>query len=373
MTLRNLALTTTLLLACSTETKISPGGGGGGGGNDSGGTTGTGGKNSGGNAGGSGSGGQAGFFNVPDAGPVTDGGGAGSSDANCGLTTVKLESKPPEIMMVFDRSSSMNMIVPGTMNSRFTEASAAIADVLTKTNATVQWGLKLFPTGAMMCNINPGVEVAVAAMTGPSVSNAIAGAVPGMPTGTPTPMAVMMGTEHLKMRTTSNPKYILLVTDGEPNCANGNGGGGGNSAMASVMAIQAAATAGFHTFVVGIATAGTDADTTLNNMAMAGGEARMGATKYYPATLRDELVTVLTQITGQVTNCIFPLGKQPPSPNDVAVRVGNMRIERNMMNGWEYGMGMQSVVLYGAACELAKSGAAGNVQIIFGCPNVPIP
>jgi hypothetical protein len=33
----------------------------------------------------------------------------------------------------------------------------------------------------------------------------------------------------------------------------------------------------------------------------------------------------------------------------------------------------QSVVLYGAACELAKSGKAGDVQIIFGCPNVPIP
>jgi hypothetical protein len=263
----------------------------------------------------------------------------------------------------------MNMIVPGTMNTRFTEASAAITDVLAKTNATVLWGLKLYPTGAMMCNINPGVEVAVGAMTGPAVTTAITGAVPGMPTGTPTHTAVMMGTDHLKMRTTTNPKYILLVTDGEPNCA----GGGGSGAMASVMAIQAAAAAGFHTFVVGIATAGTDADTTLNNMAMAGGEARMGATKYYPATLRDELVAVLTQITGQVTNCIFPLSQQPPSPNDVAVRVGGMRIERNMMNGWEYGMGMQSVVLYGAACELAKSGKAGDVQIIFGCPNVPIP
>jgi von Willebrand factor type A domain-containing protein len=304
---------------------------------------------------------------VPDAGPTSD--AASATDGNCGLTTVKLEARPPEIMMVFDRSSSMNMIVRGTMNSRFTEASAAITDVLAKTNATVLWGLKLYPTGAMMCNINPGVEVPVGAMTGPAVTTAITGAVPGMPTGTPTHVAVMMGADHLKARTTTNPKYILLVTDGEPNCVMGGGGG----TNASVTAIQAAAAAGFHTFVVGIATAGTGADTTLNDLAMAGGEARMGATKYYPATLRDELVTVLTQITGQVTNCIFPLGMQPPSPNDVAVRVGNTRIERNMMNGWEYGMGMQSVVLYGAACELAKSGKAGDVQIIFGCPNVPIP
>jgi len=368
MTLRTLGLAVALLMACTTETKVSPGpGGSGGGGGNAGGSAGNGGGGNGGGTSGNGGapGGQAGFFNVPDAGPPSDGGGNSATDANCGLTTVKLEAKPPEIMMVFDRSSSMNMIVPGTMNTRFTEASAALTDVLAKTNATVLWGLKLYPTGAMMCNINPGVEVPVGMMTGPMVTMAVTGAVPGMPTGTPTHTAVTMGADHLKTRTTTNPKYILLVTDGEPNCGGGPTG--------SVMAIQAAATAGFHTFVVGIATAGTTADGVLNDMAMAGGEARMGATKYYPATLRDELVTVLTQITGQVTNCIFPLSKQPPSPNDVAVRVGGMRIERNMMNGWEYGMGMQSVVLYGAACELAKSGKGGEVQIIFGCPNVPIP
>jgi hypothetical protein len=367
MTLRTLTLAVALLTACS-ETKISPGTGGNGGG-AGGAAGGNGGGSGGGNGGkgGNGQGGGAGFFNVPDAGPQSgDGGGVNSGDANCGLTTVKLEAKPPEIMMVFDRSSSMNMILPATMTSRFTEASAAITDVLAKTNATVMWGLKLYPTGAMMCNINPGVEVAVGAMTGPAVTAAIAGNVPGSPTGTPTHMAVAIGTEHLKMRTTSNPKYLLLVTDGLPNCS---GGGPGPS----VAAIQAAATAGFHTFVVGIATAGTEADTTLNMMAMAGGEPRMGATKYYPASVRDELTGVLTQITGQVTNCIFPLGTQPPSPNDVAVRVGGTRIDRNMMNGWEYGMGMQSVVLYGTACELAKSGKAGDVQIVFGCPNVPIP
>ena len=211
----------------------------------------------------------------------------------------------------------------------------------------------------------PGVEVPVGMMTGPAVTTAITGMVPGMPTGTPTNGAVDIATAHLKTRTTTNPKYLLLVTDGEPNCDAG--------ATGSVMSIQAAAAAGFHTFVVGIATAGTTADTVLNDFATAGGEPRMGATKYYPATLRDELVTVLTQITGQVTNCVYPLTSQPPSPNDVAVNVGTMRIQRDPMSGWDYGPGMQSVVLHGAACELAKSGMAGSVQIIFGCPNIPIP
>jgi hypothetical protein len=373
MTLRNFTFAIAALLAGCTETKISPGGGGstGSGGTAGGNNGGKGGGNNGGQAG-SGNGGAAGFFMVPDGGgKVGDAvGGGGNSDANCGLTTVKLESKPPEIMMVFDRSSSMNMTVPGTMNTRFTEASAAITQVLSQTNATVLWGLKLYPTGTMMCQIMPGVEVPVGMMTGPAVTTGITGNVPGVPTGTPTAGAVDAATAHLKTRMTPNPKYILLVTDGEPNC----GSGGQMAAVtASVTAIQAASTAGFHTFVVGIATAGTSADMVLNSFAVAGGEPRMDATKYYPATLRDELVKALTTITGQVTNCIYPLGTQPPSPNDVAVNVGTMRIMRDPMNGWDYGPGMQSVVLHGAACELAKSGMAGNVQIIFGCPNVPIP
>ena len=367
MTLRNLSVAlVALLAACGQETKISAGGGSSGNGGAAGGNAGTNGSGGKGGSQGGGAGGGAGFFMVPDAGPATDAtGGGNSGDANCGLTTVKLESKPPEIMMVFDRSSSMNMLVPGTMNSRFTEAKAAITDVLAKTNATVLWGLKLYPTGTMMCQIMPGVEVPVGMMTGPAATTAINGANPGVPTGTPTNGAVDQATAHLKTRTTTNPKYLLLVTDGEPNC------GGGPTA--SVASIQAAAGAGFHTFVVGIATAGTTADTVLNDFATAGGEPRAGATKYYPATLRDELVAALTQITGQVTNCIYPLTSQPPSPNDVAVNVGTMRIQRNAMNGWDYGPGMQSVVLHGAACDLAKSGTAGNVQIIFGCPNVPIP
>jgi hypothetical protein len=366
MTVRTLSfVVATALLACNTESKIDIGTGGTNGGGASGsGAGGAAGSASGGSGGGhAGSGGQAGFFMVSDAG-ITDARPGSGSDANCGLTTVKLESKPPEIMMVFDRSSSMNMTVPGTMNTRFTEAMAAITDVLAKTNATVHWGLKLFPTG-MDCMVTPGVEVPIGTMTGPAVTQGIMGLPPGMPIGTPTHLAVDAATAQLKMLTTPNSKYILLTTDGEPNC--------GGGAQASVASIQAAAAAGFHTFVVGIATAGTNADTTLNQMAMAGGEPRMGATKYYPASVRDELSAALTQITGQVTNCVYALGKQPPSPDDVAVNVGSMRIQRDNMNGWSYGMGMGSVVLNGAACELAKSGTAGDVQIIFGCPNVPIP
>ena len=312
---------------------------------------------------GGGSGGAAGAAGGKGGSANPDSGGQG--DVNCGLVTAKLEGEPPEVVMVFDRSFSMVAPVEGTGHSRFEEATAAIFDVLMKTDATVLWGLKLFPTG-MMCGVTPGVDVPVAAHTAAAVTAGITGLPPGMPQGTPTHLAVAEATAHLKLRTTDNPKFILVVTDGEPNCFAG-------ADALTVTAIETAAMAGFHTFVVGIATTGTDDDNILNAMADAGREPRPGATKYYPATKRDELTTALGHITGAIaTNCVYPLTKKPPSPDDVAVNVGTMRIARDATNGWTYGDGGNSVVLKGAACDLAKSGK-GDVTIIFGCPGIVIP
>lgn len=350
MTFRNCCLGSMVwFLACSGATVSPNPDAGGGNAGAAGGNAGA----AGGNAGGAG--GQGGNVNP----------GSGGQGGNCGLVTVKLEKRPPEVVMVFDRSSSMTATVPGTANSRFVEATVAIFDVLAKTNDTVMWGLKMFPTG-VQCGVTPGVDVPVGAQTAPAVTAAITAMPPGTPAGTPTHLAVAEATAQLRMRTTDNAKYILLATDGEPNCPDGGD-------VPSVAAIAAATAAGFHTFVVGIATAGTTADTVLNAMAEAGGEARAGATKYYPATVRDELTTTLTQITGQITNCVYPLAQKPPSPNDVAVNVGTMRIARDATNGWTYGDGMNSVVLKGTACDLAKSGQAGDVTIVLGCPGIIIP
>jgi hypothetical protein len=304
-----------------------------------------------------GSGGKGGSGN-PDS-------GGGQPDVNCGLVTARLERQPPEVVMVFDRSFSMVAPVEGTGHSRFEEATTAIFDVLMKTNDTVLWGLKLFPTGAM-CAVTPGVDVPVGAHMAATVTAGITALPPGIVQGTPTHLAVAEATAHLKMRTTDNPKFILVVTDGEPNCAVA-------ADTLAVTAIETAAMAGFHTVVVGIATAGTDADNILNAMADAGREARAGATRYYPATKRDELTTTLGHITGAITtNCVYPLTNTPPSPDDVAVNVGAMRITRDASNGWTYGDGMNSVVLKGAACDLARSGQ-GDVTIVFGCPGIVIP
>src|SRR5581483_11031599 len=74
--------------------------------------------------------------------------------------------------------------------------------------------------------------------------------------GTPTAAAIQVATSYLMSRSSTAPKYLLLVTDGEPNCG-GNPPAVADTTQAqtdAVNAVSAAAQAGVHTFVIGVAT-----------------------------------------------------------------------------------------------------------------------
>lgn len=308
-------------------------------------------------------------FGVPDGGSAAAPGAGGAAGAvaggmHCGLQRFELERLPPELLLVFDRSSSMNAMVPGTSNTRYTETSAALGDVLLETQARVLWGLKLFPSGAS-CSVREGVEVPLAAQNHAAVMQAIVANRPGGITGTPTALAVQQAADYLRRRTTRNPKYIVLATDGEPEC-------GARADDLAVQAIGQAKAAGFPTFVVGIATQGTSANAVLDAMAVVGGQPRTGGTRYYPVANKSDLIGSLGQITTQVSSCVFPLDQQPPSPDDVAVKVDGVRVERDPASGWSYGAAMRTIELHGAACERLKGGQVRDVSITFGCPGVVI-
>jgi hypothetical protein len=379
-----LLLISGLAAACSQNPSVSSTTDGGSRGGTSGGNSGgTSGGNSGGSSAGTGGGGGSKLdaFVLPDV-PTT--GGSSGSDApaaderQCGFENFKLEKTPPDLMLVLDRSSSMNDPVPGAAAGAtlWTETLAAVDDVVKNTQMGVNWGLKLFPlpTG---CMVSPAEEVGVAAnnyaavidkarMTG---TNMIGGGLTG---GTPTDTAVKGATTYLTglVATRKNPKYILLATDGEPTCTNGVNGGGRQPA---IDAITAAVAAGFKTYVIGLAI-DTVSTATLNDMAVAGGVPRNDpTTKFYPVANKADLVTTLTAITGQVTNCVFPLSKAPPSPSDVKVTVDGMKVEQNAMNGWSYSSPQNMAIQFnGAICEQIKTGNA-QVSIVFGCPGVVIP
>jgi hypothetical protein len=305
---------------------------------------------------------------------------------NCGLQKHDLQRRPGDLLLILDRSGSMLDSVMMGGPPKWTETVAALDAVIMKTQATVSWGLKVFPIDDG-CGVSPGIEVPVALNNYMPVMASVMLNASRQGARTPTREAIEKGLAAMLASPSTNAKYLVIATDGEPNCAapaaapadGGMGGGGrnrnGSDAMGTIAAVAAAAKAGIPSFVVGVATAGSEADTTLNSMATEGGRPRNNpTTKYYPVASRDELVMTLDSIATQVGSCTFPLSPPPPAPQNVAVNVDGMRVMQDptQMGGWNYGPGNNSIVFYGATCEALKSGASKDVQIIFGCGDTVI-
>jgi hypothetical protein len=331
---------------------------------------------------GGGGGSSGGGIVLPDAGATeTSAPPAATVDANCGLQHYALQRRPAEMLLILDRSGSMretpDPFAPFGSPTKWDETVPAVRETIMKTANMVQWGLKVFPGQSFVaCNVPDGVEVPPAIDNYAKIDAAVMMTTP-TGTGTPTRYAVQKSVAYFQANASTNARYLVLATDGEPNCADGV-----TNALVdpdgSVMAVKDAAAAGYKTFVIGIATTMSSAHMTLNLLADAGGSPRtgMGATdaRYYPVASRQDLISALSQITGKVADCVFPLDKTPPTPDAVAVDIDGMRVQRDpaKMNGWEYGAANKTIEVYGAACEQIKKGTS-DVKIIFGCPGLEIP
>ena len=105
--------------------------------------------------------------------------------------------------------------------SKWSEVSAALTQVVTNTDTTINWGIKFFSDNGA-CGASAAPAVAVGAGNGTAVASAIAGTTTGG--NTPTRDAITSGAAYLATLTDTNPKYLLLATDGLPNCPVGCAG-----------------------------------------------------------------------------------------------------------------------------------------------------
>jgi hypothetical protein len=303
------------------------------------------------------------------AGTISTNTGNGSDD--CGRKMFDVTPKPAEILIVLDRSGSMQDVPDGatTTDSKWSLVVPAVNQVVTDTSATVSWGLKTFPEGSgnecQASSVTSRIDVAVAPMNAAAVTGGITATTP-QGDGTPTSAAINSAVTYLKTINDNNPKYILLATDGEPSCPDST-----TARTTAVQAVTAAAAAGFHTFVVGVATSKMTATVVLNALADAGGEGRNDpnplATRYYLASTKDEIVTSLKQITGVVASCSFDLGSSPPDPDNIAVKVSGVKAPLSPTDGWAYTSADHSQLqIYGSWCDKVKA-STDAVQIIFAC------
>jgi len=213
----------------------------------------------------------------------------------------------PDMLVVLDRSGSMNDAVDGTSctggcgeaskwNLLKTELGAALAPEETN----VRWALKLFAS-SNLCAVTDGVEVAPQFSSAATIAAQLG--LVSATTSTPTTAAVSAAAAYLAALADGAPKYIVLVTDGAPTCgsspcAPGPGETGNqcddDNAIAAVK--QAYTALGIPTFVLGIGVSGP-AEATLTQMALAGGEPRAGpGPLYYPVASAADLSAAFSAI-----------------------------------------------------------------------------
>ena len=280
----------------------------------------------------------------------------------------------------------MRGVPGGGTTTRWQNVSVAVQQVVTTTQANVAWGLKFFPN-SQTCQISMGPEIApMLANAAPIVSalSAITGDKEGtgLTSGTPTRKVLEDAITYLK-GLKSGTKYIVLATDGQPTCLDDDPDT--DDYPNALAAGHAVAVAGIKMAVVGIAFKPVEAGDTpdpklqfLNDMADIGGMPRNDpadpATHYYPASSTEQLVSAFATISGQVVSCSFKLPHVPEAPENVLVKINDMKIAPDVSNGWEYAPDMLSVNLHGSACDSVKnSQGAVDVKIIMGCPGEPPP
>lgn len=312
-----------------------------------------------------------------DAAPATP-----TMDANCGATRNTAMRVPPDLLLVFDRSGSMledpttgdDCAPAATCPSKWNQTTTAVNTAVAGSQTSTRWGLKLFSTDGNGCMVSPGVQVGIGLNTAPAISTVLGAARPSG--STPTTMAMTLAGDYLATLTTPNPRFIVLVTDGQPTCAGGDGDG--DDSPAAVAAVAAQAARGYGTFVIGIATSSIAmADATLTQMSAAGMHPRGGTPNYYLVNNTAELVAALGKIGTQVASCTFNLASPPPDPSNVVVLADGKIVPKAVQptdSGWTYGAAMTSVTLTGTYCQDVMSGVTTNVEALFGCGGItPIP
>jgi hypothetical protein len=328
-----------------------------------------------------GSGGTAGAGGALASGGARGTGGVSGSSGTatgCSVTQVTATPAPTDMLLLLDRSGSMNYSIaedcycdPGlatggtvaacadlsVCTTRWSGLSFAVKTTLENT-PDIQWGLKLFSTpGGTSCAVNSGVEVQVAAGSAGAITSQVDGVAPA--NNTPTAAAVTAATAYLKTVADGNNKVILLATDGEPNCKPG-GSSSSPDVEGTTTAIRAAAKAGFLVYVVGIGPSVGN----LDNFAVAGGTG-----SYYPAMSPAALATALTSIAKAAATCTFTTAQSPPDPNAVAVYLDGVLVPQSASSGWTYGADTRSIVLTGSYCGRVMDKPTSTVQVEYGCPS----
>jgi len=285
------------------------------------------------------------------------------ADTGCDSELFGSEAVPPNVLIVLDRSNSMETEIDGA--SKWDIAIEAIGTVTAQHENDARFGLMLFPGLDEPCDDGAectagAVFVDPAAMTKPAIDGVLGTASTCM-FGTPIAENLDSLVDYAGLEDTERANYVLLVTDGMATCAD---------PVPSVTALREQDPE-IKTFVVGF---GGDVDPAqLTAMAVEGGTALPGDPAYYQADDAEALGDAFADIAGTVLSCVFELAEVPSDPNDLYAFFDDLLVDRDPMHmdGWDYDPATNTVTFYGPACDSIQAAEVQTVNIVFGCPMLP--
>lgn len=333
-----------------------------------------------------------------DGGSAPPGCGTTADGTQCDCVDVALYTDPPTMYFVLDRSGSM------AADDNWNKVRIVVAQIMRTLGPRASFGATIFPSasstdvcaaGNEVLKITPGDAPSVGA-SGPTTS-ALLSATAFAPSGG-TPTAATLDAVKSRVQAGSGKRYVILATDGAPNCnfetscsadqcqdnidgapncspsvnCCANAPGDCNDESGTVTQIGYLKSEGTPTFVIGLPGAEKYSQT-LDNMAVAGGNALPTSPKYYAVSTssQDAMFAALKKVAAKITGtCEYDLTAVPADPNLVNVYVDEVVLPYEPVNGWTI-VG-KTVTLQGATCAKVLAGDALDVRIIAGCPRVNV-
>jgi hypothetical protein len=333
-----------------------------------------------------------------------------SPDAGCATQNTPTTRAPISLLLVVDRSGSMNECADGRMSgctggTKWNVTQTALVRLLRSLEDDARVGLMFFPAMSNPSSADGyrmpavGVEESLRTTRAGLISRIMGASANG---NTPLGCAMPQAVDYMRNQMTSFSKNILLITDGSPTdecsgsppcnpldpnfitCVL-------NSSMASQGVIVGAVARGgrsmppVRTFALGTPDA---APAFMSQVAVNGLTQRTAGCGpndcHYTlgtATFERDLNMALDSVRGRAQTCEFMLQVDPmrADPNLINVYYTPMSggmgrfipRDTSRRNGWDYAPGGRSIIFYGPICEEVLMGSSGSsVQIIYGCPTI---
>lgn len=341
------------------------------------------------------------------------------SSTNMGQT-ISARALTPNMMLLVDKSGSMSQAVGSS--TRMAEMKSAMRTFLSTKGSVARMGLSIFPTDAQ-CGATTAVTVPLATAEDSAGLQAHASTVLSeidklSPAGgTPTSISLnFLNASVPALKDAERANFVLLLTDGEPNCNPQNPNVGGSAACnctastcvtgdplqcldrdASVSRVRELGQAGVKTIVIGfgadVNNTGSNGYLTLNAMAEAGGFARSCATdanacgadtcdattklcsrRFYSAGNATELAQALERISsllpGDPCIWVFDHPEQKPASTDYMVVLVNDKALEPGADTWR--LTDRGVEFQGATCTQIKSSTTRDpVKVEIRVLNLP--